>query len=272
MNELEPIKSMLVCPACRRELQFHQYEIACKNCNRIYPIRADIPQFAIHKEDAAASVETSMKSTPSYEQRYVDFEKAKNYNLKYDRKLLKRFSTIREYQILKRLLSGQQRCATMLEIPCGGGRLSPQLIDATDLLIQADIGMGQILYAMTQETFNIPQIYMTASAFSIPLRDSSVDASVCVRLSHHLATAKQRESLLAELLRVSRRYVIMTFFDDNSIKNKLRRLRGKRTKLTMTIAQISELAAAQGARLAASPWLSVIGSGHRYALVVKSNS
>lgn len=271
MNDLEPIKKILVCPACRGELHFKQRDIACLNCSRVYPIQDSIPQFADLKKDGDAANEVTEKSTNLYEQRYVDFDKARNYNLKYDRKLLKRLSTLREYQILRRLLGQQPHCATMLEIPCGGGRISSQLIDATDLLIQADIGMGQILYAMTKEVYKTPQIWMTASAFHIPLRDNSVDASVCIRLSHHLVAAQQRESLLAELLRVSRRFVIMTFFDFQSIKNILRRVRGKGPKLTMTTSQISALAAMHGAKLFACPRLSIISSGHRYALVVKKS-
>ncbi len=149
---------------------------------------------------------------------------------------------------------------------------SPQLAGATDLLIQTDIGLGQILYALTKDKFNTHQIWMTASAFRIPLQDSSVDATVCIRLSHHIVTAKQRESLLVELLRVSQRFVIMTYFDYHSIKNKLRRVRKKKSKLTMTKSQISELAAAHGAELVANPPLSLIGSGHRYALVVKNHN
>lgn len=270
MNDIEPIKNILVCPACRSGLDFKPHEIACINCNRVYPVDENIPQFVNYKDDEGALKEVIGKSTHNYEQQYVNFEKARNYNLKYDREPLKRLSTMRENQILKRLLGQQKHCATMLEIPCGGGRISSQLIDATDLLIQADIGLGQILYAMTKEKFKIPQVWMTASAFRIPLRDSSVDALVCIRLSHHLVTAKQRESLLAELLRVSRRFVIMTFFDYHSIKNMLRIVRSKRPKLTMTRSQISTLAATHGAKLVASPWLSVIGSGHRYALVVKN--
>ena len=158
----------------------------------------------------------------------------------------------------------------MLEIPCGGGRISPQLVSATDLLIQADVGLGQILYGMTREKLNIPQIWMSASAFQIPLQNDSVDAVVCIRLSHHLPTYKQREDLLAELLRVARRYVVMTFFDFHSIKNILRRLRRSRPKLTMTLSQVSSIAAMHGARLVACPRLSILGSGHRYALMVKS--
>ncbi len=179
---------------------------------------------------------------------------------------------MREYQILQRLLGQQKHCATMLEIPCGGGRISPQLVNATDLLIQADVGLGQILYGMSQEKLKIPQIWMTASAFRIPLQDSSVDAAVCIRLSHHLPTSRQREDLLAELLRVARRYVVMTFFDYHSIKNTLRRLRNSKSKLTMTLSQVSSVAAAHGANLLSCPRLSILGSGHRYALMVKTPS
>jgi ubiquinone/menaquinone biosynthesis C-methylase UbiE len=272
MNDLESIKNILVCPACRSGLVFKQYEIACTNCNRVYPVRENIPQFDFNPNDNINLKEVSATSHDNYEKRYVDFEKARNYNLKYDRKLLKRLNTLREYHILKHLLGQQKHCAIMLEIPCGGGRISPRLAVATDLLIQADIGLGQILYAMNKDKLNIPQIWMTASAFCIPLHDCSVDASICIRLSHHLVTAKQRESLLVELLRVSRHFVIMTYFDHHSIKNILRKVRGKKPKLTMTTSQIATLAAAHGATLVANPWLSIVGSGHRYALLQKNHN
>ena len=231
----------------------------------------NIPQFAVYRDDKDVLKEALEISTNNYEHRYEDLERAQNYNLKYERKLFKRLSTRREYQILKHLLGRQKRCATMLEIPCGGGRISPRLANATDLLIQADIGLGQILYGMTREKFNIPQIWMTASAFHIPLQNNSVDAAVCIRLSHHLSTIRQREALLAELLRVARRYVVTTFFDYHSIKNILRRLRKSKPKMTMTVSQVSSISARHDAKLAACPRLSVIGSGHRYALMVKSS-
>ena len=272
MNSLQPIQNILVCPVCRSELQIKQHDITCTNCSRVYPMHESIPQFAIYKNDQAVLKEAAEISKISYEQRYEDFEKARNYNLKYDRKLLKRLSTRREYQILQRLLGQQKRFATLLEIPCGGGRISPQLENATDMLIQADVGLGQILFGMTKESLKIPQIRMTASAFHIPLRDNSVDAAVCIRLSHHLPAPEQREDLLTELLRVARHYVVMTFFDYHSIKNILRRLRKSKPKLTMTFSQVSSIAALHGAKLVACPWLSIINSGHRYALMVKTQA
>ncbi len=272
MNSIQPIKNILVCPACRGRLHFEQHDITCLNCKQVYPIHENIPQFAVYESDEASSKDLTDLSKNNYEQRYEHFEKARNYNLKYERKPLKRLSTRREYQILQRLLGQQKHCATMLEIPCGGGRISPKLVKATDLLIQADVGLGQILYGMTKERLKIPQIWMTASAFRIPLQDSSLDAAICIRLSHHLPTSKQREDLLTELLRVARRYVVMTFFDYHSIKNSLRRLRYSKPKLTMTLSQVASIAAMHGAKLVACPRLSIIGSGHRYALMVKTSS
>ena len=269
---MQPVKDILICPACRSGLNINRDNITCAHCKQVYPVYENIPQFAIYENVEAAKTEVAESSAENYQKRYVDFEKARNYNLKYERKLLKRLSTKREYQILRGLLAKQGHCGNMLEIPCGGGRISSELANATDLLIQADIGLGQILYGMTRKKLQIPQIWMTASASRIPIRDAGVDAAVCIRLSHHLTTMEQRESLLVELLRVARRYVIITFFDYHSIKNILRRLRNSNPKLTMTISQDSSVAAANGAKLISCPRLSIVGSGHRYALMVKAPS
>ena len=81
------------------------------------------------------------------------------------------------------------------------------------------------------------------------------------------------ERLIEELLRVSRRFVVMTFFDFYSLKNWLRRARRpfnkKPPKLTMKVERVRELAAANGARLVKYPMLAPTSSGHRYALMVK---
>jgi hypothetical protein len=77
-------------------------------------------------------------------------------------------------------------------------------------------------------------------------------------------------------MRVSRRFVIVTFFDRFSLKNLTRRLRHpfnrKPPKLTMTTEQVAELARAGGSRLVAAPPLNRIASGHRFALIVKDGA
>jgi len=210
----------------------------------------------------------------SYQQEYQQVDAAAEYNTKYERKLLKRWSTQREYQLLHRLLASQPRCRTLLELPCGGGRLSPAMARYTDLMIEADVALGQLQYGRQNSRCETPQLWLTASALRIPFRDAALDGVVCIRLCHHLPHPAERERLVIELLRAARRFVILTFFDYHSPKNLLRRIRRpfdrKRPKYTMTQDEVRNIAARQGARLAACPALSWLGSGHRYALLVKS--
>ena len=87
---------------------------------------------------------------------------------------------------------------------------------------------------------------MTASAFHIPLRDGAVDGTICIRLAHHLPTPAEQDRLFQELMRVSRRFVIVTFFDHYSLKNLTRCMRHpfnrKPPKMTMTTERVAELA------------------------------
>ncbi len=165
------------------------------------------------------------------------------------------------------------RSRAILEIPCGGGRLTPAFADSTELVIEADIAIGQVLYGRHASQVGVPAVWMTASAFHIPLRDRSVDGVVCVRLSHHLPTAPECERLFAELLRVASRFVIVTYFDRHSLKHLTWRLRHpfsrKARKPALTATEVAALARAHGGRLVSTAPLSRFGSGHRYALLVK---
>jgi SAM-dependent methyltransferase len=200
------------------------------------------------------------EDSSEYQQAYQEVHEAEYYNRAYQDQLLKRWSTAGHSSLL-------------LDIPSGGGRLSPRMAAFTDHLIEADIAVGQVLYGKRHSQLETPQIWMTASAFHIPFRENSVDGSVCCRLNHHLPTPAERERLIEELLRVSRRFVIMTFFDYYSLKNWLRRARRpfnkKPPKMTMTVRRVRELAEANGARLVEYPMLAPTSSGHRYALMVK---
>jgi len=79
----------------------------------------------------------------------------------------------------------------------------------------------------------------------------------------------ERERLIAELLRVSRWFVIMTFFDHDSFKNRRRLALGKPSKMTMTVERVAELARKGGAELVEAPALFAFFSGHRFAVLVK---
>lgn len=273
-EQLAPIAELLCCPACAGDLAFQQDQVRCTGCNAAYPVHDGVPMLA--REGTAESWEAGVdlvEDSSDYQQEYQEVAEAEGYNRAYQDQMLKRWSTRREFRLLDRLLSSQGHSRLLLDLPCGGGRLSPRIGAHTDLLIEADIAVGQVLYGQRHSKLDTPQIWMTASAFHIPFRDNSVDGTVCCRLCHHLPTPIERERLVEELLRVSRRFVIMTFFDYYSLKNWLRRVRRpfnkKPPKMTMTVQRVRELAEANGARLVQYPMLAPTSSGHRYALMVK---
>lgn len=273
---LEAIADLLACPSCRAALAIGHDAVRCAGCGARYPVQEGVPLLAIRGTSETWGEPQQAEQSATYQSEYQRVENAATYNLEYRRQMLKRSSTRREYSLIGEHMRRVGRSRVMLDLPCGGGRLTPAFADFADLIIEADIALGQVLYGRTESAVITPRVWLTASAFHIPLRDDAVEGTICVRLSHHLPTAAERERLLAELLRVSQRFVIMTFFDHHSLKNVLRRLRRPFNrlppKMTMTTARVAELARTHGARLVAAPPLSRIGSGHRYALIVKDGA
>lgn len=270
------IEQRLACPNCGDPMSAGPDWIRCEGCDARYPIEDGVPRLAITGASESWGVPQAAEQSTAYQSEFEDVASAADYNEQFRRKPLKLGVTGRERSLIRRFLKPLGRSTAILEIPCGGGRLTPGFADLADLVIEADVAIGQISYGRAHSRVSTPCVWMTASAFHIPLRDRSVDGAVCVRLSHHLPTSAERERLFGELLRVSRRFVIVTFFDRHSLKNLTYRLRhpfrGGPPKLTMTRAEVAALARAGGAKLAKVAPLSRIGSGHRYALLLKSGA
>lgn len=275
LSRLTKLKDIIACPKCKSRISIAPETLSCSKCGALYPVQNGIPLLAVQGSTETWSTEAEANTSKSYQQNYQNIDCAEEYNVHYERHLFKRMSTKREYALLNRLLGSQPHCKTILDLPSGGGRLSAQIASHTDLLIEADIALGQVQYGSRKPVLTTPQAWITASAFHIPFDDNSIDGVVSCRLCHHLPTAMERERLISELIRVSKRFVIMTFFDHHSLKNTLSRIRlpfnGKPGKMTMTIKRVQELARENNARLTACPMLAALSSGHRYALIVKDN-
>jgi uncharacterized protein YbaR (Trm112 family)/SAM-dependent methyltransferase len=263
----------LACPDCRADLAGRSHALQCLKCGRDFEIRDGIPLLLPRALAEAEPPSLPDGTSHAYQQNYREVERAERYNAKYSKQALKRASTRREFQLIERLLGSVPRSEVLLDLPSGGGRLSPALAPFTDLILEADVAFGQLQHGRTGPPLATPQLWLNASAFDIPLRDQGVDGTVCVRLAHHLPAASERERLVGEILRVSKRFALMTFFDFHSTKNRLRRLRqpfdGKSPKITMTRQELRALAGRSGFSLVACPALSRLFSGHRYALMVR---
>jgi SAM-dependent methyltransferase len=270
---IEAIADLLACPNCGDPLSVGPDWIRCEGCDARYAIEDGIALLALRGGSETWGAPQAVEQGTAYQDEFQDVDRAAAYNLQFRRRPLKLGVTPRESYLIRRYIRRTGRSRAILEIPCGGGRLTPAFADATDLVIEADIAIGQVRYGRQESKLQVPRVWMTASAFHIPLRNRSVDGVVCVRLSHHLPTADERERLFAELLRVSRRFAIVTFFDRHSLKHLTWRLRHpfsrKARKPALTTREVAALARAHGGRLVDTAPLSRFGSGHRYALILK---
>ncbi len=90
--------------------------------------------------------EEAEQTSKAYQQNYQEDQRAARYNAKYRDRWTKQISTWREFGLLARMLRKQGPCNVLLDLPCGGGRLSPPMARYTNLLIEADVALGQLHY------------------------------------------------------------------------------------------------------------------------------
>ncbi|TAH35935.1 MAG: class I SAM-dependent methyltransferase [Planctomycetota bacterium] len=197
---------------------------------------------------------------------YNSPEGAREYLEEYQ-KLHRRFSDARERRVLARFLARMEALETALDLPCGWGRYLPFLRQKAPRVVQADYS-GEMLRLGSRLLADTPVLgRLRASGTDIPLADRCVDLVFSMRLSHHLADPAQRRRHLDEILRVARHYVVFSYFDAGTLKNRLRRLRARfsprKPKNTLTRAMVEDQLRAAGFQVLAAPLLFPLGSGHR---------
>lgn len=192
------------------------------------------------------------------------------YKSDYERKLHRKVSDRWERQIFTRFFAVVGPVRSILDLPCGAGRLYPLFQDHAATVIEGDWSWSMLKLNRDDHSAGA-RGYVRATGLAIPLRDRAVDMVVSVRLSHHLEREPDREQHLRELCRVADKAVILTFFSHWSLKNVLRRLRSpfnrKQPKNTLRSTQVRRVAAECGFAVQALVPLSRIGSGHVFALL-----
>jgi ubiquinone/menaquinone biosynthesis C-methylase UbiE len=206
---------------------------------------------------------------------YASERGARAYKQDYAAKLHRQVSDRLERRIFARFFARIGRQRSILDLPCGAGRLYELLAQQADAVVEAD--WSPTMLALNRgDHVAAARGYLRCSALEIPLADRAVDMAVSVRLSHHLVTQADRERHLQELFRVAQRHVAFTYFSFWSLKNVLRRLRApidrKAPKNTLRTQDVVRVARDCGfARLDAVP-LSRLGSGHVFALFQRGAS
>lgn len=217
---------------------------------------------------------------PSSKLRYSEnlrrADRAASYNTKYERELHKRISDRREKRLLERILRTVGHQERLLDVPCGAGRLSPVLARFADRVFEVDYSHEILkLCRANAPRGNYTPLLANATALCLPFGDQAFDLVASIRLSHHLPRIEDRLAHARELCRVSRRFVLLTFFGTESIKNRLRsarRLLGsrKRGKFTLHHRDIAAVAGECGFRLRGSWALAPFFSGHYFVVLERT--
>jgi SAM-dependent methyltransferase len=115
---------------------------------------------------------------------------------------------VRELRLLRQVWPGA-RGASVLDLPCGAGRLWPLLTDEFSArVLQAD-GSLAMLREAAAGSGGAPQAL--ADALAMPFADHCVDGVVSFRFLHHLDRAAS-DRVIAECCRVARSFVVVSFF------------------------------------------------------------
>jgi SAM-dependent methyltransferase len=200
-------------------------------------------------------------------------ERAESYATKYDRELHKRISSYFERRAIRRALAiTGARDATVLDVPCGAGRLTPLLLPVSVRLVSCDYSPAML--HVFRRTHLEP--CFVGSAFDLPFADRSFDVVFSARLSHHIESDARRADYLREIMRISAGFVIVTIFDRSSLKNRVRevsrRFSGKRSKHTFARGDLEQIARGGGFTVAAGFPLSRLASGQVFYVLRRSET
>ncbi len=152
----------------------------------------------------------SPNDTDAFHARFLTREQALHYR---DRYITGRRARIdgMERAVLRRLLEGIGPLAVALDLPSGTGRLSPVLAEFASRVILADAS-PQMLEIAREDLPTLPADYLQTDAEQIALPDGSVDLAFSHRFLHHIHTAATRMRVFREFARVSRRYVVLSYY------------------------------------------------------------
>ena len=210
--------------------------------------------------------------------RYNSAEGADDYLHKFERHWTERVNNWHEQRLIRsflRSVSSVDPKGLALDLPCGYGRLYSIVRELGLPVVEGDWSFPLLTAARSIHTRRYgaagSQDYLRATALALPFGDGAFEFVLSARLSHHIREHDQRLQHLREILRVSRRWVMFTYFDGRSVKNRFhelrRRFNGKRGKWTLTLEEVQKVGHAEGFELAKAAWISRFFSGHRYVLM-----
>ncbi|MEJ2076853.1 MAG: class I SAM-dependent methyltransferase [Acidobacteriota bacterium] len=159
-----------------------------------------------------------------------------------------------EQRIIRKFLAESRLVGeSLLDVPCGYGRFWGTFADFDLRLVGIDRDPEMIQKAACSPDRNGHSHPLCGSVFALPFEDDSFDCVTCIRLLHLRFSDLERLSILRELTRVSRRFVIISIYQPTPLHGLWRHFKGTPDRLRFTTSkQLSDLLLESGLELRSS--------------------
>ncbi len=149
----------------------------------------------------------------------------------------------REQHIVEALLKRcQLQGGSVLDVPCGYGRFTALFARLSMTVTGADVSDAMVHLARDNQVPSGRGRWLAADICHLPFADGMFDCAFSIRLLHHRYSHDVRVRMLRELARVSRRFVVISFYLATPLHTLARSWRGTRGRLSMmTAAQFHDL-------------------------------
>jgi len=154
---------------------------------------------------------------------YQDKDIAQEYESKRFTSYLGRRGDRYERKTFQELVSDVDHPKMCLDIPCGTGRFSSELLSHGFEVVGADISREMIRQAEVKHGKHSNVMgFVICEIENLPFKDWSFDLVSCVRLMGHLPPSV-KEHAIREIARVTKNAAIITFYNQKSVMSLLRR-------------------------------------------------
>ena len=166
----------------------------------------------------------------SYRGRLQGKAKAELYAKRFEQGSRKRIDQ-REQRAVRKIFSELLGCRSVLDVPSGAGRFLGTLSRDGRRVIEVDAAFEILEYARDKAArARIDTSVIQGDASRLPFADGVVDCVFSNRLLHHILVPGERQAILREFHRVSRRWAVVSFFNYKGmgrIRTLLKRLKGR---------------------------------------------
>ncbi|MDH3242631.1 MAG: class I SAM-dependent methyltransferase [Alphaproteobacteria bacterium] len=164
----------------------------------------------------------------------TDIENAENYKqrIKHTRQAAESYTRRKqskhdaEMSLIRSALDHLDGVETFLDAPCGTGRATIMLTRLGYRTTGVDLGDAAVAVAKQKvKEAGVVADIEKADLEHLPYDEDSFDATLCFRLYHHFPNDQIRRRAISALCRVSKKYVLISYFSPLSPTSVRRRLR-----------------------------------------------